>query len=140
MCIYYTSGTTGRPKGAVISYDNTHYATLNWLVGGLNVYPAEVESALMDLDGVLECAAYGVPDEKWGEAVAASVVLAPGSGHDQASIRNDLRARIAAYKIPKHVEFPAALPRTTSGKVLRRDLRERMAHQITAGALSLHDD
>jgi fatty-acyl-CoA synthase len=108
--------------------------------GGLNVYPAEVESALMDLDGVLECAAYGVPDEKWGEAVAASVVLAPGSGHDQASIRNDLRARIAAYKIPKHVEFPAALPRTTSGKVLRRDLRERMAHQITARALSLHDD
>jgi bile acid-coenzyme A ligase len=108
--------------------------------GGANVYPAEVESALMDLDGVLECAAYGVPDEKWGEAVAASVVLAPGSGHDQASIRNDLRARIAAYKIPKHVEFPAALPRTTSGKVLRRDLRERMAHQITAGALSLHDD
>jgi acyl-coenzyme A synthetase/AMP-(fatty) acid ligase len=72
--------------------------------------------------------------------VAASVVLAPGSGHDQASIRNGLRARIAAYKIPKHVEFPAALPRTTSGKVLRRDLRERMAHQITAGALSLHDD
>src|SRR5689334_19793388 len=97
--------------------------------GGLNVYPAEVESALMDLDGVLECAAYGVPDEKWGEAVAASVVLAPGSGHDQDSLRNDLRARIAAYKIPKHIEFPAALPRTTSGKILRRALRERMARR-----------
>jgi len=49
------------------------------ITGGLNVYPAEVESALLELDGVLECAAYGVPDEKWGEAVAASVVLAPGS-------------------------------------------------------------
>jgi len=108
--------------------------------GGLNVYPAEVESALMDLDGVLECAAYGVPDEKWGEAVAASAVLAPGSGHDQDSIRNDLRARIAAYKIPKHIEFAAMLPRTTSGKILRRALRERMAQQVTAGALSLHAD
>ena len=78
--------------------------------GGLNVYPAEVESALLDLEGVLECAAYGVPDEKWGEAVAASVVLAPGSGHDRESIRTGLRTRIAAYKIPKHIEFAAALP------------------------------
>jgi len=93
-----------------------------------------------DAPGVLECAAYGVPDEKWGEAVAASVVLAPGSGHDQDSIRNDLRARIAAYKIPKHIEFAATLPRTTSGKILRRALRERMARQVTAGALSLHAD
>jgi fatty-acyl-CoA synthase len=93
--------------------------------GGLNVYPAEVESALLDLEGVLECAAYGVPDEKWGEAVAAAVVLAPGSGHDRESIRTGLRTRIAAYEIPKHIEFPAALPRTTSGKVLRRTLRER---------------
>jgi len=76
----------------------------------------------------------------WGEAVAASVVLAPGSGHDQDSIRNDLRARIAAYKIPKHIEFAATLPRTTSGKILRRALRERMARQVTAGALSLHAD
>jgi AMP-binding enzyme len=103
---------------------------------GLNVYPAEVESALMEPDGVLECAAYGVPDEKWGEAVAASVVLAPGSGHDRDSIRNNLRTRIAAYKIPKHIEVPAALPRTTSGKVLR----EHMAQQVTPGAPSLHAD
>jgi acyl-coenzyme A synthetase/AMP-(fatty) acid ligase len=62
------------------------------------------------------------------------------SGHDQESLRNDLRARIAAYKIPKHIEFPAALPRTTSGKILRRALRERMAQPVTAGALSLHAD
>jgi fatty-acyl-CoA synthase len=102
--------------------------------GGLNVYPAEVEGALLKLDGVLESAVYGVPDEKWGEAVAASVVLAPGSRRDTASIRDDLRAFIAAYKIPKHIEFPAALPRTTSGKVLRRDLRERAVQQASAGA------
>jgi fatty-acyl-CoA synthase len=98
------------------------------------VYPAEVEGALLKLDGVLESAVYGVPDEKWGEAVAASVVLAPGSRRDTASIRDDLRAFIAAYKIPKHIEFPAALPRTTSGKVLRRDLRERAVQQASAGA------
>lgn len=66
------------------------------ITGGLNVYPAEVEAALIKLDGVLDCAAYGVPDEKWGEAVAASVVLAP-----------------------------ATLPRTASGKILLRVLRAR---------------
>ena len=102
------------------------------ITGGINVYPAEVEAALIKLDGVLDCAAYGVPDEKWGEAVAASVVLAAGSTRDTGSIRDELRTHIAAYKIPKHIEFPAALPRTTSGKVLRRDLRERMARQVTA--------
>jgi fatty-acyl-CoA synthase len=104
------------------------------ITGGLNVYPAEVEAALIKLDGVLDCAAYGVPDEKWGEAVAASVVLAPGSSHDTDSIRTHLRALIAAYKVPRYIEFPAVLPRTSSGKVLRRDLRERMAQQVTAGA------
>jgi fatty-acyl-CoA synthase len=102
--------------------------------GGLNVYPAEVEGALLKLDDVLESAVYGVPDEKWGEAVAASVVLAPGSRRDADSIRNDLRALIAAYKIPRHIEFAGALPRTTSGKVLRRDLRERAAQQARAEA------
>jgi long-chain acyl-CoA synthetase len=54
------------------------------------------------------------------------VVLAPGSGHDRESIRTGLRTRIAACKIPKHIEFAAALPRTTPGKILRRTLRERM--------------
>ena len=102
--------------------------------GGLNVYPAEVEGALLKLDDVVESAVYGVPDEKWGEAVAASVVLAPGSHRDTDSIRNDLRALVAAYKVPKHIEFAGALPRTTSGKVLRRDLRERAAQQARAEA------
>ncbi len=102
--------------------------------GGLNVYPAEVEAALIKLDGVLDCAAYGVPDEKWGEAVAASVVLAPGSRHDADSLRAGLRELIAAYKIPKHIEFPAALPRTSSGKVLRRDLRDRFTAPRSAPA------
>jgi acyl-coenzyme A synthetase/AMP-(fatty) acid ligase len=59
-------------------------------------------------------------------------VLAPGASHDADSIRDHLRAVIAAYKVPKHIELPAALPRTTSGKVLRRDLRERVSKQVTA--------
>lgn len=58
------------------------------------------------------------------------MVLAPGSGQDRDSIRNGLRALIEAYKIPKHIEFAAALPRTASGKVPRRDLRERMELQV----------
>jgi long-chain acyl-CoA synthetase len=66
----------------------------------------------------------GVPDERWGEAVKAIVVLRPGVAPDPASIIAHCRARIAAYKSPKSVDFIDVLPRNASGKVLRRRLRE----------------
>lgn len=92
--------------------------------GGENVYPAEVENAVFGHPAVADVAVIGVPDEKWGEAVKAIVVLKPGVAADAADIIAFARTRIAGYKVPKSVDFVAALPRNPSGKVLRRELRE----------------
>jgi len=92
--------------------------------GGENIYPAEVENALMLHPAVADGAVIGVPDERWGEAVKACVVLKPGAAADPASIIGFLRERIAHYKCPKSVDFVAAIPRNPSGKILKRVLRE----------------
>jgi fatty-acyl-CoA synthase len=91
--------------------------------GGENVYPAEVENALFSHPDVADAAVIGVPDDKWGEAVKAVVVLRAGAPEDPAGIIAHCRTRIAGYKTPKSVDFIAALPRNPSGKVLRRELR-----------------
>lgn len=92
--------------------------------GGENIYPAEVESALCDHPDVAEAAVIGVPDDKWGEAVKAVVVMKSGRKASATDIINFTRERIAGFKTPKSVEFSAALPRNPSGKILRRQLRE----------------
>lgn len=92
--------------------------------GGENVYPAEVENAIFGHPEVADVAVIGVPDEKWGEAVKAIVVLKPGAAADAPAIVAHARERIAGFKVPKSVDFVASLPRNPSGKVLRRELRE----------------
>lgn len=92
--------------------------------GGENVYPAEVENAIFGHPAVADAAVIGVPDDRWGEAVKAVVVLRPGATADADDIIAFARARIAAYKAPKSVDFIEVLPRNPSGKVLRRELRE----------------
>jgi long-chain acyl-CoA synthetase len=92
--------------------------------GGENVYPAEVENAVYGHPAVQEVAVIGVPDEKWGEAVKAVVVPKPGVMADPEDIIAHARTRIAGFKVPKSVDFVAALPRGPSGKILRRVLRE----------------
>ncbi|ABD87236.1 fatty acid--CoA ligase [Rhodopseudomonas palustris] len=92
--------------------------------GGENIYPAEVESALNDHPDIAEVAVVGVPDEIWGEAVKAVVVMKPGkqaSAHDVIAFAHQ---RIAKFKSPRTVDFIAALPRNGAGKILRRALRE----------------
>jgi acyl-CoA synthetase (AMP-forming)/AMP-acid ligase II len=92
--------------------------------GGENIYPAEVESAICDHPDVAEVAVVGVPDDTWGEAVKAVVVMKPGKSATAADIIAFTRQRIAAFKTPKSIDFIAALPRNASGKILRRHLRD----------------
>ncbi|GAB3234976.1 long-chain-fatty-acid--CoA ligase [Mycolicibacterium hippocampi] len=92
--------------------------------GGENVYPIEVENVLMTHPGVADVAVIGVPDDRWGEAVKAVVVPAPGASLNDAELIGYARARLGGFKLPKTVDFVAALPRTPSGKVLKRDLRD----------------
>jgi long-chain acyl-CoA synthetase len=92
------------------------------LVSGFNVFPNEVEGVVSTLPGVLESAAIGVPDERSGEAVKLFVVKSdPALSLEQ--VQAHCRAHLAAYKNPRHIEFLPTLPKSTVGKVLRRELR-----------------
>jgi acyl-CoA synthetase (AMP-forming)/AMP-acid ligase II len=94
--------------------------------GGMNVYPAEVEAALAGLPGLAELAVFGVPDERWGEAVVAVAVVTDPS-LDEAALIQAARERIASYKKPTRVRFVEALPRTASLKVDKPALRRMWA-------------
>ncbi len=96
--------------------------------GGENVYPAEVESALLAHPAVVECAVVGVPDERWGQRVTAVVVVAgDGDDTDEAALQSFLRERLAGYKVPRAIAlWGEPLPRTASGKVQRHAVRERL--------------
>lgn len=91
--------------------------------GGENVYPAEVESALMSHPGIADIAVIGVPDEKWGETVKAIVVRAQGVEVSENDIIEFAKANLAKFKCPTSVDWIDALPRNPSGKILKKDLR-----------------
>ena len=95
------------------------------ITGGENVYPAEVENAIAGCPGVREVAVIGVPSERWGEEVKAIVVAEASQPASAEAIIGWARARIAAYKVPKSIDFVGELPRNAAGKVLRRELRLR---------------
>jgi acyl-CoA synthetase (AMP-forming)/AMP-acid ligase II len=91
--------------------------------GGENIYPAEIENALMSHPGIADVAAIGVPSDKWGETVKAIVVKAEGTDPTAEEIIAFSRERLAHFKCPSSVDFVDALPRNPSGKILRRELR-----------------
>ena len=93
--------------------------------GGENIYPADVENAVFGHPAVADVAVIGVPDEQWGEAVKAMVVLKDGASASANSIIAFAKERIAAYKVPKTVDFVEQLPRNAAGKLLKKDLRMR---------------
>jgi o-succinylbenzoate---CoA ligase len=92
------------------------------VTGGENVAPAEVEAALLTHPAVADAAVHGRPDPRWGEAVVATVVLHDGSHAEAEELRAHVGSQLARYKVPKEIAFAAALPRTASGKLLRREL------------------
>ncbi len=92
------------------------------VTGGENVAPAEVEAALLAHPAVADAAVYGRADPRWGEAVHAAVVLHEGAHAEAEELRAHVAAQIARYKVPKEVRFVERLPRTASGKLLRREL------------------
>jgi long-chain acyl-CoA synthetase len=94
------------------------------VTGGENVAPAEVEAVLAEHPAVADVAVHGVADERWGERVVATIVLRPGVAATSDLLAGYCRVRLARYKVPKEFRFSLDLPRTQSGKLLRRDLEE----------------
>jgi acyl-CoA synthetase (AMP-forming)/AMP-acid ligase II len=92
--------------------------------GGENIYPAEIENAIRELDAVADAAVIGVPSERYGEVCAAYVRLVAGAALDQDQLREQMQGRVARYKVPAHVRFVVELPLTPSGKVQKFKLRE----------------
>jgi bile acid-coenzyme A ligase len=94
------------------------------LVGGANVYPAEVEAVIVELADVVDVAVIGLPDEQWGEVGCAFVVPAAHTSLDTATLQAHCQSRLARFKVPKRFEIVPSLPRTPSGKVQKHLLRE----------------
>ncbi|UVO26679.1 acyl-CoA synthetase [Bradyrhizobium arachidis] len=92
--------------------------------GGVNIYPAEIEYVLHAVPGVHDCAVFGIPDAEFGEALMAVVEPQAGTTLDAAEIRTRLKASLADYKVPKHIEIHTQLPREDSGKIFKRRLRD----------------
>jgi long-chain acyl-CoA synthetase len=94
------------------------------VAGGFNVYPSEVDGVLFSHPKVLEACTIGVPDEYRGETVKSYIVLKPGETAEAEEIIAHCRETLAAYKVPKLIEFIDELPKSAVGKVLRRELKE----------------
>jgi acyl-CoA synthetase (AMP-forming)/AMP-acid ligase II len=95
--------------------------------GGENLSPGEIEDVLLAHEDVRDCAVVGVPDEQWGEAVAAAVVLEPGARCDAAALRQWVKERMRSSRTPERIEFRDALPYNETGKLLRRVIRAELS-------------
>jgi len=124
---YFTQGDVGY-------FDEDSYLFLTGrsaetiISGGVNIYPQEIDNALLQHPAVVDCSTVGVPDAEWGEAVKAVVQLAPGlqpTPELAAEILSFARGQLAGFKVPRTLDFTDDLPRTESGKVLRGEIRAR---------------
>jgi long-chain acyl-CoA synthetase len=95
------------------------------LRGGCNIYPREIEEVIYELPEVSEAAVVGLPDEAKGETVAAAIAFKPGKSMSEAAMREHVEARVAKYKRPSEYVFLDALPKGPTGKILKRELRDR---------------
>jgi long-chain acyl-CoA synthetase len=124
---YFTVGDMGYldADGYLFISDRKHDMVIS---GGVNIYPLEVENVLAGHADVVDVAVVGVPDPRWGEALVAVVERRKTSALDAPTLQAWCRERISDYKVPRRVEFVDELPRDPNGKVLKRDLRQRYAH------------
>jgi acyl-CoA synthetase (AMP-forming)/AMP-acid ligase II len=93
--------------------------------GGMNIYPFEVESALMEHPAIMDAGVIGIPDDTWGESVCAYIVFRPGRTATKAEIEEYMKNKLASFKKPKVIEVVTEIPRTLSGKILKKDLRNK---------------
>jgi long-chain acyl-CoA synthetase len=94
------------------------------IAGGVNIYPAEIEAALLSLDEVRDCAVFGIPHAEFGESIMAVIEPQPGRTIEPQALKAKLATRIADYKVPRHIEVRGDLPREDSGKIFKRRLRD----------------
>jgi len=92
--------------------------------GGVNIYPAEIENALIGMDGVRDCAVFGVPDDEFGERLFACIEPEADAALSPATVQDFLRGRLANFKVPKDIQFMDAMPREATGKIFKRKLRD----------------
>jgi long-chain acyl-CoA synthetase len=121
---YVTVGDMGRVDADGFLY-LTDRANDMVISGGVNVYPAEIESVLYQLPAVRDCAVFGIPDEEYGESLAAHIEVGAGFQLTEDDVRNFVRDKLAGFKVPKVVVFDDNLPREDSGKLFKRRIRDR---------------
>jgi long-chain acyl-CoA synthetase len=121
---YITIGDIGRvdEDGYLYLSDRARDMVIS---GGANIYPAEIEACLLELEGVRDVAVFGIPDDDFGEAVAAHVEAEPTAGLTAAAVRDHVGSRLSGYKVPKVVVFDDNLPREETGKIFKRRIRQR---------------
>ncbi len=121
--------------GDIVEYDEEWYFFVRdrkkdmFISGGENVYPVEIENVLYKHPAVHMCAVIGVPDEKWGEVGVACVVFKPGQSATEEELLAHMREHLARFKVPKSVEIMDALPLSSMGKILKRELREKFVKE-----------
>ncbi|MET0908365.1 MAG: fatty acid--CoA ligase, partial [Ilumatobacteraceae bacterium] len=91
--------------------------------GGMNIYPAEIEAALEAHPDIYEAAVFGIPSDDWGELVHAVIVTRDGAELDEDAVNAFAREHLASYKVPRSISWIDELPKTGSGKILKRELR-----------------
>ena len=92
--------------------------------GGVNIYPAEIEAVLIGVEGVADCAVFGIPDSEFGETLMAVVERSASSSITEEFVRGELQKSLARYKVPRRIEFETDLPREDTGKIYKRKLRD----------------
>ena len=100
------------------------------ITGGENVYPKEIEEVLFTHPKVLECTVIGLPDKEWGERVTAMVIPKPAQTIDDGELKDYLKTRLSAFKVPKEYRIMDQLPKSSTGKILKRVLRKDLLEQV----------